>query len=87
VARFTLDSASEFLFGKNIDSLADRLPYPHHAQNTQSIQASPADAFARAFRDAQLIIAERRLNGWMWPLFESFGDKTKKPMNIVNAFL
>lgn len=87
ISRFTLDSASEFLFGKNVDSLADSLPYPHHAKNAHAIHTSPADAFARAFAEAQYVISQRSVIGWMWPLVEIFEDKTEKPMKIVSAFL
>ncbi|KIM75713.1 hypothetical protein PILCRDRAFT_827008 [Piloderma croceum F 1598] len=87
VSRFALDSASEFLFGKNVDSLADPLPYPYYAKDEHPIQTSPADAFARAFADAQFFVSRRSMYGWMWPLGEIFEDKTKKPMEIVNAFL
>jgi len=87
IARFTLDSASEFLFGKNVESLTDTLPYPHHLVGPQTARPSSADAFAAAFAEAQFIIAERGRFGWTWPLHEIFHNKTNVLMKIVNAFL
>ncbi|KAF7969358.1 hypothetical protein HWV62_27476 [Athelia sp. TMB] len=86
IGRFTLDSASEFLFGNDVASLADPLPFPHsHA----AIEAAPssADVFVRAFADAQVISAYRSQRGWAWPLGELTKDHMKAPMAIVNAFL
>ena len=87
IARFTLDSATEFLFGKNVDSLSDVLPYPHNVGVSRTTHSSPAEDFAKAFADAQFIVSQRAKIGWIWPLFEIFEDKTKKPMKVVNAFL
>ncbi|KIM86025.1 hypothetical protein PILCRDRAFT_816571 [Piloderma croceum F 1598] len=87
ISRFTLDSASEFLFGKNVESLADILPYPYHVVGSQTARPSSADAFAAAFAKAQFIVAERGIFGWTWPLHEIFHNKTDAPMKIVNAFL
>lgn len=85
--RFTLDSASEFLLGNDINSLADTLPYPHNFRNSFPVTSSSADAFATAFAEAQKLIAARNIQGWTWPLMEIFGDKIKKQMEIVTAFL
>jgi hypothetical protein len=87
IGRFTLDTATEFLVGENVDSLAGTLPYPHNVAASYPTQTTPADHFAKAFADAQYIISLRFKIGWIWPLLEIFEDKTKKPMKIVNAFL
>jgi hypothetical protein len=87
IARFTLDSASEFLFGKNVESLDGVLPYPHNVAPAYNTHSIPADDFPKAFAEAQYIISERFNIGWPWPLLEIFEDKTKKPMKVVNAFL
>ncbi|KAG6877397.1 hypothetical protein C0992_010040 [Termitomyces sp. T32_za158] len=91
MSRFTLDSAAEFLFGYNVHSLTAGIPYPHNAAhvppNSVSPQAQNASEFAVAFLQVQEIIARRNLYGWMWPLTEIIEDKTKKPMEIVRAFL
>ncbi|KAH6893965.1 cytochrome P450 monooxygenase pc-1 [Coprinopsis sp. MPI-PUGE-AT-0042] len=94
MARFTLDSATQFLFGHCVESLDAGLPYPHNAASyttaaaqTQSAAGRRADEFARAFAEAQSAISIRERSGWVWPLFELFKDKTEEPMKIVNAYM
>ncbi|RDB18325.1 hypothetical protein Hypma_000510 [Hypsizygus marmoreus] len=91
MSRFTLDSASEFLFGTCVHSLTAGLPYPHNASyvppESKTPQAARADQFARAFLESQEVISSRERYGWIWPLAEIWGDKTKEPMKIVNAYL
>lgn len=87
IARFTLDSASEFLLGKNVRALEDALPYPHNAPGIHVKHSSPAEEFSVAFADAQFVLAKRANIGWMWPLAEILGDKTKAPMKIVDNFI
>jgi hypothetical protein len=87
ISRFTLDSATEFLFGKNVDSLADDLPYPHGVAASHNMHSSPAEQFSKAFTQAQYIVSERSKLGWIWPLLEIFEDRTKKPMEVVDSFL
>jgi hypothetical protein len=95
MSRFTLDSASEFLFGHRMDALSGYLPLPHNA-HLSGIYPSPSRAsggtpgsteFAQAFLEAQDIIATRERYGWTWPLLEMWGDKSKQPMKVVNAYL
>ena len=89
VARFTLDSATEFLFGQCVHSLASVLPYPPGARAPlQPAGAeSAAEDFARAFAEAQTVLNFRIRMGWLWPWFELFGSRTKAPMAVVDAFL
>ena len=91
VARFTLDSATEFLFGACVNSVEAGLPYPenHRLYNTSALakDISLPERFARAFADAQWDIARRIQFGGVWPLTEITGDKTKGSMEIVNAYL
>ncbi|KAG2143717.1 cytochrome P450 [Suillus clintonianus] len=89
ISRFTLDSASEFLFGHCIDSLSARLPYPSDAtESTNTIQGDNASAaFSDAFSQAQQIINRRVSMGQTWPLVEILADSTAQHMKVVNAFL
>ncbi|KAH7906601.1 cytochrome P450 [Hygrophoropsis aurantiaca] len=89
ISRFTLDSATEFLFGHNVHSLSADLPYPYNVSKPASVSesTSSAEAFARAFAEAQHGISRRVIAGQIWPLFEIFKDQTAEPMNVVNAFL
>jgi cytochrome P450 len=89
ISRFTLDSASEFLFGHCIDSLSAGLPYPHNApESTNAVQGdNAAAAFAYAFSQAQQGINRRLAIGQTWPLNEILADSTAQHMKVVNAFL
>ncbi|OAX37328.1 cytochrome P450, partial [Rhizopogon vinicolor AM-OR11-026] len=89
MSRFTLDSASEFLFGNCVHSLSAGLNYPYNIAPAEAPtgKAKAAEDFARAFAQAQSIISRRPLKGWTWPLFEIFKDDTKEPMQIVNSFI
>lgn len=89
MSRFTLDSATEFLFGNCVHSLSAGLPYPHNVATTEALngKAKIAQDFAQAFADAQTIIAQRPRKSWLWPLFEIFKDDTAAPMRIVNSFI
>nr|AAX49400.1 cytochrome P450 monooxygenase pc-2 [Phanerodontia chrysosporium] len=88
ISRFTLDSATEFLFGQCVHSLASVLPYPHDAPaHLQTTGASRTEDFARAFAEAQDAVSFRLRMGWLWPWFELFGSRTKAPMAVVDAFL
>ncbi|KAG2354435.1 cytochrome P450 [Suillus spraguei] len=89
ISRFTLDSASEFLFGHCINSLSAGLPYPCSAtESTDAIQGDDtATAFAYAFSEAQQAINRRIYLGQIWPLTEILADDTAQHMKVVNAFL
>lgn len=86
VSRFTLDSATEFLFGSCVHSLNADLPYPH--SNLQPGEKShPSDVFAEAFGNAQHAISQRTRIGYIWPLYEMFEDPTKKDMRVILNFI
>jgi len=89
MGRFTLDSATEFLFGSCVHSLSAGLSYPHNAMPPDSFshRNNSAEEFAQAFLLAQRLISERERMGSVWPLFEIFKSKTDEPMKIVNAYL
>jgi hypothetical protein len=89
IFRFTLDSATEFLFGSCVDSLSSDLPYPHNVNTPESRArvTTAADDFSEAFAKAQYFISERERSGPVWPLFEIFRNSTDEPMKIVNAYI
>ena len=103
MSRFTLDSASEFLFGRCTHALSGDLPFPHnvypkfsstHRTSTTSAPGSTvlkaarsATEFAHSIHEAQEIVATRDRYGWTWPLTEILSDKSKKSMDVVNAYL
>ncbi|KAJ7465949.1 cytochrome P450 monooxygenase pc-1 [Mycena latifolia] len=91
MGRFTMDVATEFLFGSCMDSLSSTLPYPSNAFAVPGVQNSPradeANRFTAAFSEAMQQIAFRERVGWIWPLYEVFVDQTAKPMKVVAKYL
>ncbi|PPR04351.1 hypothetical protein CVT24_013203 [Panaeolus cyanescens] len=91
MSRFTLDSATEFLFGNSVEALSAGLPYPHNASYApplpRTARGDAANQFARAFLEAQEVISIRERMGWAWPLAEIWKDKSAEPMKVVNAYI
>ncbi|KDQ55429.1 hypothetical protein JAAARDRAFT_37440 [Jaapia argillacea MUCL 33604] len=89
ISRFTLDSATEFLFGHDVQSLSAGLPYPQGSSTTPIGQAEehPADRFARSFSEAQTAMAKRSRYGLAWPLLEFWVDTAKSHLGPINAFV
>ena len=84
--RFTLDTATEFLFGRDVESLAAELPYPStHKGHTRS--AHPSDEFAIAFNRAQEYTFPRAVYGKLWPLVEFWKDTVAAERNITDKFI
>ena len=88
-SRFTMDSATEFLFGHDVHSLAAGLPYPHYSPLAESSENHdhPANKFSQAFDEAQRITSFRSRRGSSWPLQEFWTDKVKEHMVVVNSFI
>ena len=89
-ARFTLDSASEFLLGASVNSLDSPLPTPHNVTYSAAqlhFVATPSTRFARAFATAQLTLLYRMELGNIWPLPEIFRDGLQAPMTEVREFI
>ncbi len=94
VSRFTMDSATEFLFGKDVCSLDAPIPYPSTYQRTANALADcdrtavhPADQFVNAFQAGQEATAMRSRFLQSWPLFEFWGDKVEKQLGAVHRFI
>ncbi|KAF8957214.1 cytochrome P450 monooxygenase pc-3 [Flammula alnicola] len=91
MSRFTLDAATEFLFGNCVESLSAGIPYPHNASfispPQRTAKGDTADAFAQAFLQAQEVISIRERYGWIWPLTEITENKSYAPMQVVNAYI
>ncbi|EMD37347.1 hypothetical protein CERSUDRAFT_153962 [Gelatoporia subvermispora B] len=86
ILRFTLDSASDFLFGDTVKSLQRVLPYPHTVTYAAS-NAAATECFSDAFKHALHAVGDRTRTGWTWPLLEVFEDKTAEHMKVVDKFL
>lgn len=88
-ARFTLDSASEFLFGHNLDTLSLSLPEPGKAKMGPKGSATNDDfgSFTQAFEEAQCVITQRARLGYFWPVAELRQNKIKKAAQITKKWL
>ncbi|KAK7018487.1 cytochrome P450 monooxygenase CYP63 [Favolaschia claudopus] len=88
-SRFTLDAASEFLFGTDLETLSGSLPVA--GKTTMGPKGSATDdswgAFAKAFEMAQQIVTDRGRIGYLWPLFELFKDKNEDNAAVIQAWL
>ncbi|CAE6429552.1 unnamed protein product [Rhizoctonia solani] len=80
-SRFTLDSGTEFLFGRDACSLNASLPYPHEEPSDDSA------SFAAAFGRAQGHVMHRFGLAMFWPWMELFWDRTAEDMKIINAYV
>lgn len=101
LSRFTLDSATEFLFGRCVHALRQGLPYPESSarlidsdskqvsiDKTKNAESQNATAqFGDAFAEALKIIGDRGMKGPLWSLWELWGDHTESSMRIVRAFV
>ncbi|KIK67201.1 hypothetical protein GYMLUDRAFT_37268 [Collybiopsis luxurians FD-317 M1] len=94
IGRFTLDSATEFLFGSCVKSLAAGIPYPENMTATPDSPLSAVSStdtlareFSHAFLQAQEAISTRERFSLIWPLLEIRKDKTEEPMKVLNAFI
>lgn len=89
VYRFTLDSATEFLFGKNVRSLSAGLVYPKSSplSNDVAFINHPANLFAYAFAEAQSISAYRGRFGPAWRLAEFWIDRVAPHMDVCYKFI
>ena len=85
LSRFTLDTATEFLFGQDVKSLSGDLPYPSTCKKA-SPRTHPSDKFAFAFSRALEHIFPRVIYGKLWPLVEFWEDTVAKDKKIINEF-
>ncbi|KIK16467.1 hypothetical protein PISMIDRAFT_15794 [Pisolithus microcarpus 441] len=89
VGRFTLDSATEFLFGKCVGSLSAGLIYPRNSLPGQNEEYAnhPSNDFARAFSEAQSQATLRSGIGTVWRLAEFWSDRIQKDMEVCYGFI
>ena len=87
--RFTLDSASEFLFGHDLETLSMRLP---EAGKTTlgpkgSLTNDEFGSFRKAFEEAACVITQRARLGYFWPLAELTKNKMKEPSWVTKNWI
>ncbi|KAG8897719.1 hypothetical protein FRC01_011198 [Tulasnella sp. 417] len=79
-----MDSATEFLFGRSVDSLSSPLPRPGAAgANIMDNE----NAFVKAFNAALVAVGYRLYAGGHWRLFEFMGDKTRSHMKVIHGYV
>ncbi|KAG8954722.1 hypothetical protein FRC04_011155 [Tulasnella sp. 424] len=82
--RLTMDSATEFLFGRSVDSMSSPLPLPGNATADGTDTES---GFVRAFTSALYVCAFRLNAGGNWPLWELKGDPSRPHMKAIYEYL
>ncbi|KAG8984329.1 hypothetical protein FRB94_006131 [Tulasnella sp. JGI-2019a] len=83
ISQFTMDSATEFLLGKSVNSLETPLSLPG-----ATISESEVNRFVSAFQATQLHILSRvQSNPVPWQMHEIMGDPTQKDMAVIYAFI
>ncbi|KAG8218219.1 cytochrome P450 [Butyriboletus roseoflavus] len=89
VSRFTLDSATEFLFGKDVRSLSAGIVYPSSSPLSKDpkILNHPANRFARAFVESESATAYRTNYGSSWRFAEFWQDQVHKHMKVCYEFI
>ena len=90
VARFTLDSVTEFLFDDDVHSLDAPLPYPPNSPSLEDGPAStshPSNVFIKAFVRAQGVVAKRTMIGSTWPLFEFWKDMVAADRKTLDQYV
>ncbi|KLO20136.1 cytochrome P450 [Schizopora paradoxa] len=89
IGRFTLDSATEFLFGKCVHSLSAGLPYSPVVTSSFDSPSSKdfSTQFVEAFSLAQTKTAKRSRFGTAWPLFHFWSTGSKDSMDTIYSFI
>ncbi|TRM60427.1 cytochrome P450 [Schizophyllum amplum] len=89
VARFTLDSATEYLFGYDVNSSGAGLPYAPGAptSNPPEFFAHSSNRFVTAFEEAQNLTAMRAHVGPGWRLYEAWKDKVQPCRHVIDGFV
>ncbi|KAK6996014.1 glycosyltransferase family 39 protein [Favolaschia claudopus] len=88
-SRFTLDSGTEFLFGKSVDSLAAGLAYPSNSsqKNPDTFSSHPSNTFIDAFLKGQQVHCGRSRFGNKWALNEFWEDGVKPHRQVIDQFI
>lgn len=87
LSRYTMDTATEFLFGQDVKSLSGGLPYPSTHKGYTPSRDHPSDKFTSAFNRAQEYVFPRGFFAKAWRLAEFWEDKVAAQMNITYQFI
>ncbi|KAJ6509737.1 hypothetical protein DFH09DRAFT_942343 [Mycena vulgaris] len=88
-SRFTLDSGTEFLFGKSVESLSAGLAYPRGSsqKNPDSFLNHPSNTFVDTLLKGQQVHVGRSRFGNKWPLTEFWQDRVKPHRQVIDQFI
>ncbi|KAH8818590.1 cytochrome P450 [Flagelloscypha sp. PMI_526] len=89
VGRFTLDSATEFLFGTDVKSLEAGLAFPPNSgiPNTHIFETHTSNNFVRSFARGQDQCGFRARSGPNWRLFEFWKDDVIPRRQIIETYV
>ena len=87
LSRYTMDTATGFLFGQDVKSLSGELPYPSTYKGYTPSRDHPSDKFTSAFNRAQEYSYPRGFLEKAWRLAEFWEDKVKTQMGMTNEFI
>jgi len=84
--RFTMDTATEFLFGQDVRSLSADLPYPSTYKG-HTRPEHPSDEFFLALNRTEEYAFPRKVYGKLWPLVEFWKDTVAAEKKITDKFI
>jgi len=87
LSRYTMDTATEFLFGQDVKSLSAGLPYPSTYTGFIPPRDHPSDKFTLAFNRAQQFAYPRGFFASAWRLLDFWEDTVRTQMGITNQFI
>ncbi|KAJ7592412.1 cytochrome P450 [Mycena floridula] len=87
VGRFTLDSATDYLFGKDVRSLSAGLPYPPSVAGSGYVKDHPSNKFMTAFALGQHYSSLRARSGVHWRMMEMKRDEVLPLRKVINEFV
>ena len=91
IGRFTLDSATVHLYGKDVRSLEAGLPYPPYEisgkKNPDIYESHPSNAFVDAFAKGQHVTSMRARAGVLWRIFEPWKDEVAPYRDTLNKYI
>ena len=87
LSRYTMDTATVFLFGQDVKSLSGQLPYPSTYRGNAPLRDHPSDRFTSAFNRAQEYSYPRGFLAKTWRLVEFWEDTVGTQMGITDEFI
>lgn len=87
LSRFTLDAASEALFGAELNSLRGALPVSGQTVRGRQelVPSDQINAFAQAFEGCQDVYMGRITKGYFWPVTQLVRDDMTAHVKVIEA--